>query len=70
MKKLNKVIEIDGIDIIDQKFGFRPTSFDRKPLIGEHPIIKNAINNNFFIFVLLFVERPFKFCILKLIYPY
>ena len=46
MKKLNKVIEIDGIDIIDQKFGFRPTSFDRKPLIGEHPIIKNLFTVN------------------------
>ena len=41
MKKLNKIIEIDGIEIMDQKFGFRPTSLDRKPLVGEHPIIKN-----------------------------
>ena len=41
MKKLNKIIEIDGIEIREQKFGFRPTSEDRKPLIGEHPIIKN-----------------------------
>ena len=41
MKKLNKIIDIDGIEIIDQKFGFRPTTSDRKPLIGEHPIIKN-----------------------------
>ena len=46
MKKLNKIIEIDGINIIDQKFGFRPTSLDRKPLIGEHPIIKNLYTVN------------------------
>ena len=46
MKKLNKIIEIDGIEIINQKFGFRPTSVDRKPLIGEHPIIKNLYTVN------------------------
>ena len=46
MKKLNKIIEIDDINIIDQKFGFRPTSLDRKPLIGEHPIIKNLYTVN------------------------
>ena len=46
MKKLNKIIEIDDIEIMDQKFGFRPTSLDRKPLIGEHPIIKNLYTVN------------------------
>ena len=46
MKKLNKIINIDGIEITDQKFGFRPTSLDRKPLIGEHPIIKNLFTVN------------------------
>ena len=46
MKKLNKIIEIDGIEIMDQKFGFRPTSLDRKPLVGEHPIIKNLFTVN------------------------
>ena len=46
MKKLNKIVEIDGIEIMDQKFGFRPTSLDRKPLIGEHPIIKNLYTLN------------------------
>ena len=46
MKKLNKIIEIDGIEIMDQKFGFRPTSLDRKPLVGEHPIIKNLYTVN------------------------
>ena len=46
LKKLNKIIEIDDIEILDQKFGFRPTSLDRKPLIGEHPIIKNLYTVN------------------------
>ena len=46
MKKLNKIIEIDDVEIVDQKFGFRPTSLDRKPLIGEHPIIKNLYTVN------------------------
>tara|TARA_B110000483_G_scaffold1258_1_gene1456 strand:- start:926 stop:2017 length:1092 start_codon:yes stop_codon:yes gene_type:complete len=46
MKKLNKIIEIDGIEVIDQKFGFRPTTLDRKPFIGEHPIIKNLYTVN------------------------
>ena len=46
MKKLNKIIKIDGIEIMDQKFIFRPTSQDRKPLVGEHPIIKNLFTVN------------------------
>lgn len=46
MKKLNKIIDIDDIEIMDQKFGFRPTSLDRKPFVGEHPIIKNLYTVN------------------------
>lgn len=46
MRKLNKIIETDGIEIMDQQFGFRPTSLDRKPLVGEHPIIKNLYTVN------------------------
>ena len=41
LKKIGKVISLDKVEVLSQKFGFRPTTSDRKPLIGEHPIIKN-----------------------------
>ena len=41
LKKIGKVINLDKIEVLSQNYGFRPTTSDRKPLIGEHPIIKN-----------------------------
>ena len=41
IKKLGKITNLNKIEFLSQKYGFRPTTMDRKPLIGEHPIIKN-----------------------------
>ena len=41
LKKIGKVINLDKIGVLSQNYGFRPTTSDRRPLIGEHPIIKN-----------------------------
>ena len=41
LSKIGKVIDLRSLEIQNQKFGFRPTTIDRKPLIGKHPIIKN-----------------------------
>lgn len=41
LEKIGKVINLNNVDFLSQKYGFRPTTSDRKPLIGEHPIIKN-----------------------------
>ena len=38
---LNKITPIKGLNILEHKFGFRPTTIDRKPTIGAHPEIKN-----------------------------
>ena len=46
LKKLSKIINIDDISIVNQSFGFRPTTPDRKPFIGEHPLIKNIYTLN------------------------
>ena len=41
LNKLSKIIDVKYLDLQNQKYGFRPTTLDRKPLIGEHPIVKN-----------------------------
>jgi glycine oxidase len=41
LKKINKITNLNDIQVLNQDYGFRPTTVDRKPLIGEHPIIKN-----------------------------
>ena len=41
ISKIGKVIDLRSLEIQNQKYGFRPTTIDRKPLIGKHPIIKN-----------------------------
>ena len=41
IKYLEKISSINDLKIIDQKYGFRPTTIDRKPIIGPHPTIKN-----------------------------
>ena len=46
LKKIGKVITLDKIEVLSQNYGFRPTTSDRKPLIGEHPIIKNLYTVN------------------------
>ena len=38
LNKLSKIIDIKYLDLQKQKYGFRPTTLDRKPLIGERPI--------------------------------
>ena len=40
--KIEKFLPQKKIKIINQKYGFRPTTIDRKPMIGNHPILKNA----------------------------
>ena len=35
------MIDLRSLEIQNQKYGFRPTTIDRKTLIGKHPIIKN-----------------------------
>tara|TARA_B100000683_G_scaffold146023_1_gene141556 strand:+ start:144 stop:1220 length:1077 start_codon:yes stop_codon:yes gene_type:complete len=42
LANLSKIIPIENIKVISQTYGFRPTTLDRKPFLGEHPIIKNA----------------------------
>ena len=42
LANLSKIIPIENIKVINQTYGFRPTTLDRKPFLGEHPIIKNA----------------------------
>lgn len=39
--KLNKLVNFD-YEVIDQKAGIRPATKDRRPLIGEHPEMKNV----------------------------
>ena len=39
IKMLNKTL-LGSYDIIDQKAGIRPSTLDRRPLIGRHPIYK------------------------------
>ena len=46
LKFIYKIINIDDISIVNQSFGFRPTTPDRKPFIGEHPLIKNIYTLN------------------------
>ncbi|MBJ11268.1 MAG: hypothetical protein CMP66_07440 [Flavobacteriales bacterium] len=40
--KVKKFLPHNDFKIINQKYGFRPTTIDRKPLIGNHPILKNT----------------------------
>ena len=42
LSKVKKFLPQNDFKIINQKYGFRPTTIDRKPLIGNHPILKNA----------------------------
>ena len=42
LSKIKKFLPQNKFEIINQKYGFRPTTIDRKPLIGNHPILKNA----------------------------
>ncbi len=39
-KKLNQFLKVD-YEVIDQVAGIRPTTKDRRPIIGTHPIYKN-----------------------------
>lgn len=41
MTKIGKILKLNDLQILHQKFGFRPTTSDRKPLLGEHPLLKN-----------------------------
>ena len=41
LKKIGKITNVNSMKVLNQRHGFRPTTIDRKPLIGEHPIIKN-----------------------------
>ena len=41
LKKFNKIGDFN-IKITDQTVGFRPTTVDRRPLIGEHPVLKKS----------------------------
>lgn len=40
IEKINKMISLD-FSIIDQMAGVRPSSIDRRPIIGQHPEYKN-----------------------------
>jgi glycine oxidase len=40
LQKLNKIINCP-FEVIQHEAGIRPTTIDRKPLVGEHPQIKN-----------------------------
>lgn len=42
VSKLNKMLCQNDIKIQNHIYGFRPTTIDRKPLVGRHPVIKNA----------------------------
>ena len=42
LANLSKIIPIENIKVKNQTYGFRPTTLDRKPFLGEHPVIKNA----------------------------
>ena len=42
MAQLEKITPTNKIKVVNQKYGFRPTTIDRRPLIGEHPIIKKC----------------------------
>ena len=42
ISKINKLLPQNDFYIINQKYGFRPTTIDRKPMIGKHPILKNT----------------------------
>mgnify|MGYP001451299898 CR=1 FL=1 len=41
LSNFKKITPLNTFQIIDHKYGFRPTTKDRKPIIGEHPEIKN-----------------------------
>ena len=40
LKRFNKISNNKFL-LVNHKYGFRPTTIDRKPIIGEHPTIKN-----------------------------
>ena len=41
ISKFKKISPECDFEITDHKFGFRPTTIDRKPIVGAHPKIKN-----------------------------
>ncbi len=41
LNNFKKITSTNDFKIISHKYGFRPTTIDRKPIIGEHPEIKN-----------------------------
>lgn len=41
LNNFKKITDISGFKVLNHKYGFRPTTIDRKPVIGEHPEIKN-----------------------------
>lgn len=45
LEKLKKLIKLPIKEVMDQKVGIRPTTPDRRPLLGKHPI-----NSNVYIF--------------------
>ena len=41
LNQLYKISKNNYFKVIDQRYSFRPTTIDRKPIIGQHPQIKN-----------------------------
>ena len=41
ISQMRKIKNLEDLKVIEQKYGFEPTTLDRKPLIGQHPILPN-----------------------------
>ena len=41
LSQMEKIKPLVDLRIIDHKYGFRPTTTDRKPLLGQHPTLDN-----------------------------
>lgn len=41
LNKFKKITNSNDFKVINQKYGFRPTTIDRKPIIGQHLSIRN-----------------------------
>ena len=41
LSQMEKIKPLEDLRIIDHKYGFRPTTTDRKPLLGQHPTLDN-----------------------------
>ena len=41
LSQMEKIKTLVDLRIIDHKYGFRPTTTDRKPLLGQHPTLDN-----------------------------